>query len=328
MANLWDDFLNFMPSSSTVGSALTGSLPTVLKGGMDLYSANQTQNANNRAAATAQQGTQAAIDAANQANQQNQAMLAQQRAQTQPGVSYLRGVTGINPGQLTPGQATGLDIARQQAQTQLATSGLRGAGQAQLDVMRGLDKSYIGDAVAANTARADNAAGTLAGENAAAVPTSAYLNQSTAGQVGAAAEKGALFPAQATTGNAAVGAQADGAVASDVNSLLSGSLARQRQSGYANAGTAPNVQGGGAAGAAPGTGQPNKPEFAMGGRVEPRALDQVSGVIAGQNKTNLARYAGNTGNPARAGTGVEDRYASRLRGGLHSAGASMAGASA
>lgn len=325
MANLWDDFLSFMPSGSTVGNAVTGSLPSLIKGGMDIYSAGRTAAANNRAAAQAQQGTQAAIDAAKAANEQNQTLLANERAQTQPGVSYLRSVTGINPGQLTAGQTAGLDIARQTAQNQLATSGLRGSGQGQLDVLRGLDKSYIGDAVTANTQRADAAAGTLAGENAQAGATAAYLNQGAAGQVGAAAEKGALYPAQATTGNAATQAQATGAATSDFSTLLNGSGQRARQSSYAGVGGAPNVSSNGGVGN--GTGLRSAggtPEFAVGGRVEPRAMDQVSGVIASHNKVNLSRYAGSTGNPARAGTGVEDRYAQRASSGLRLAGGQRA----
>ncbi len=284
MANLWDDFLSFMPSGSTVGNAVTSSIPTLVRGGLDVYSAQRTQDANTRAAQIAQQGTDRAINAYTAANDRNQAMLTGQRQQTQPGVSYLRSVVGSNPGNLTPGQQTGLDIARNTAQTQLATSGLRGAGQAQLDVLRGLDKSYIGDAVAANTARADTAGSTLAGENAMAVPTSAYLNAGTAGQVGAASERGSLYPAQATTSNAAVAGQ---------------------------------------------------------------SMGDISSLIAGQNKARLSRYAGTSGNPARAGTGspdgdggsssgpmfamggriaagVEDRYATRLRGGLHYAGGAAA----
>src|SRR5260370_1403629 len=172
MANLWDDFLSFMPSGSTVGNAVTSSIPTLVRGGLDVYSAQRTQDANTRAAQIAQQGTDRAINAYTAANDRNQAMLTGQRQQTQPGVSYLRSVVGSNPGNLTPGQQTGLDIARNTAQTQLATSGLRGAGQAQLDVLRGLDKSYIGDAVAANTAPAATPPTTLALENAMAVPPS------------------------------------------------------------------------------------------------------------------------------------------------------------
>lgn len=183
--SLWDDFSN-----------LFGAIPPQLVStGLNVASnviAGQTAQAGERQNQAINQGNLNAINAE----------MAEGRAGTAPGTSYLRGVLATPAGTLTPAEQQALQIARKGEQTQLATSGLRGAGQAQLDVMRNLDASNIGGAVQQNIQRQQQAGGELEQANSGMYGKTAFPTTIGASGAGRAAASGAMFPAGALTANA------------------------------------------------------------------------------------------------------------------------------
>lgn len=211
MASLWDDFAGVMGD--------VGSLYGVPSTPMGLRTADTGLNllANYGAAATAAYGQGEAARAARQGQAIQQENLtninnemAQGRAATAPGTSYLRGVVATPAGQLTPAEQQGLGIAQKQEQTQLATSGLRGAGQAQLDAMRQLQNNYVGNAVQSNIQRQDQAGSTLAGANASMYGRTAFPTTLGAGSAGGlAAGAGEDLAKGATMQGGALTASAD-----------------------------------------------------------------------------------------------------------------------
>lgn len=215
--SLWDDLGTFFGNDGSSATPWWSGLGQPLAtAGANAISANNTVAANNTAAQIAQQGQQQRAAMIEGANAQNQTMLGTQIAQDQPGTSYLRTVVGSNPGQLTPAQESGLEQAQQIGKTQLATSGMRGSGQAELDVLRGIGNSYVGNAIATNTGRADSAAGQLNNGANAATGEAVNSNLNAATGAGNAVATGAMYPAAATTSNAAVTGSAMG----DISSLI------------------------------------------------------------------------------------------------------------
>lgn len=182
----------------------TGILGTVLKTGATVYSANQAQQANRRAAATVAKANQQALERVDEGSQealarvdeaQRQALLRvdqgnqqalervdQTRAIALPGVSRLRTVAMQQPDRLTPDQEYQLEEARRQALTGLNASGLRGSGRATTAVLRGVESDFRNRAIAQNRDRTDRAAAALAGPYFGAAGQGANLRSVAAGQ--------------------------------------------------------------------------------------------------------------------------------------------------
>lgn len=131
------------------------------------------------------------------------------QAETQPGVSYLRGVMS-GSAQLTPEQLQAREdmIRNLQNSSQVAGSALRGSGRSFVDAERQVYGDFTNKALAENRARADAAAKNLSDPYFNAAGNAAAIQGTSGQQVGAAlANQGGVL-SQGLTGAANTQAQA------------------------------------------------------------------------------------------------------------------------
>jgi hypothetical protein len=173
---MWDSLISF---ASSVGEGIADAASTIgdyasdigewasensglIKAGTSiagaLIGADANADAAERVARANREATAAQIAGNDRAGQRFETL----RQDTQPGMSYLRGVVTAPPGTLTPFQAQQMDEARRTTTNRLATSGLRGSGRATVAAFRGVESDLRNRFVEANRNRADTAAGTLA----------------------------------------------------------------------------------------------------------------------------------------------------------------------
>lgn len=148
----------FFSSNANTAAANTAATADVNAATID---ANAITNSTNAAIAQEQQGLQ-----------QSQQQYQQIENQVAPATGYLRNVMA-SPTSLTPQQQNSLTQADQVARNQIDSSSIAGSGQAAAGILRNLDSTYIGNALATNTARADSAASTLYGTGSTAALSSA-----------------------------------------------------------------------------------------------------------------------------------------------------------
>ena len=193
-----------------------------------LVSAQMTSRANVEAARIGAEAARVQADEIRSANEGAQARYEEQRAVTAPGVSRLRSVVSAPEG-LTPEQIAAREELRRQTTNTVSRSGLRGSGRATVAAIKKVESDFTNQAIAANRARGDTAATTLAGSNLATYGQQAGIDQSTGRAVGDAAMTAGLASAGATTANANMAGRALGDLAGIIASDVKG-----RESRYAD----------------------------------------------------------------------------------------------
>ena len=154
----WTDFLSDIDWSGVAKKAIPAALGTYISGQANQKAAQTVADSSNRASQQVIAG-----------NQAGQARLAEVADRTAPAVQYLRSVMadGAN---LTPGQNQRVMDTRRQTGDMLSTKvGGRSASAIASRAAMDLENSIYG----ANRARADQAAGTMAGQNVAAINAAA-----------------------------------------------------------------------------------------------------------------------------------------------------------
>jgi hypothetical protein len=176
-------------------------LGPILGIGGNLIGASIGSNANQAAANTIAQSNMQAVQAYTQAQQQalqqyqqlsDQAMAEATNwdsqannvyggmaAESQPAISYLRGVAASNPYQLTPQQQSARADTLRDASNNLAASGLRGAGRSGVAILNKAMTDFDNNAFTSNRNRADQANNTLANENMGANSNIAATDRAT-----------------------------------------------------------------------------------------------------------------------------------------------------
>jgi hypothetical protein len=142
--------------------------------------------ANDKAADRVAAGYEAQAAAIREANEQAQRRFDETQRATSGANSYLRSVYA-SPATLNPAQRAELDELRRTTANRLATSGLRGAGRAQLAVQRGVEADFINRAITDNQRRADQAAAQHSSQNLSATQSQAGLDRATGIAAGDAA---------------------------------------------------------------------------------------------------------------------------------------------
>lgn len=144
-----------------------------------IFGASKQKKANKKAEAALTEAYNSAATAIAAGNEQANQRFEQQRAETQPGFTYLRGVIA-NPGGLTEYQQQQLDDARRKTAIGLNASGLRGAGRATAAAIKSVEGDLAGRFLAENQNRADRAAGAIAGTYLDSTDKQAVLDRDTA----------------------------------------------------------------------------------------------------------------------------------------------------
>ncbi len=195
---------------------------------MSVIAGNQVQDANRRAAEMVQQTNQQAAGMVNAGNTAAVTELNKTRTAAAPGMSHLSSVVaGYQPGVMTPQQAEKLRQLRTGAGNQLAAKlGGRSAVAVGDDLFRRGEAQFLED----NQRRADSAAGSLAGQSAAATTNIANLNQTAGTTAGKLVSDAGVAAAGATTANAAVEA---GTMANALQSVFARDKTDERRSRYA-----------------------------------------------------------------------------------------------
>lgn len=191
-----------------------------------------SSNANQRAAETVANATNSYAALQRQAQADAQARLDAVAKQGAPAVSYLQNVVARPPGELTPQQQNYVSDVRRQTGNQLSS---RLGGRSATAIATKSASDIYGNTVAANQARSDNAAGTLAGRNMQASMTSAQVPMTTAQNVGAANVNAANTIGQGQVATGAQQAQTLGDIVtpkSDILNALSSFIANDRKSSY------------------------------------------------------------------------------------------------
>lgn len=137
--------------------------PTLIETGVKAYGANQKSKAYNDATATSIAAQEASTERELAAREQANALLRQQQQMASPGLTALQGVIGRSD-QLTPAQIQALDEARRTTLDTLQAGSLRGSARATAATVNNVDGTMRNNMLAQNQQRADNAAGSLAGQ--------------------------------------------------------------------------------------------------------------------------------------------------------------------
>lgn len=156
------------------------------------------------------------------------------------GVDHLRNIVAA-PQQLTPAQQIAMQDAQRNAHRTVTAGPLRGSGRATAAVLNDVTNRTHAGFLEANRARADNAAGVLAGQNLAANTTMAGQDVNLGVQLGGQINKAGEAQAGATTANAKVLGDTFGKIVTpdpqitDVMSLIRGISADERKGRYSDA---------------------------------------------------------------------------------------------
>ncbi len=189
-------------------------LSALFMGGAALLGQSQASKANKRAAEIAAEAERNSTAAIVQGNQQAQARFDQLSTQGQPGMDYLRTVTGADPNVLTPQQQLQMEDLRRASTQQLAASGLRGSGRAVTASLRQVEQAGMGDMIAGNQRRSDAAASQLAGIGSNSQVAAGQTQQATGQAIGQGIQSTGNTLANAELANAGTNASTMGAIAS------------------------------------------------------------------------------------------------------------------
>lgn len=200
-----------------------------------IWSNRQTNAANAGAANIAREGQAQNIRAIQAGQAASMGRLDAIAAEAQPATTYLRSVMGQDPNMLTQQQQQQMEEVRRQTLVGLNNSGLRGSARATTGAIRKIDSTTMGDMVAQNRARADAAAGTLAGRGQQAQVAAAAVPMNVAAAEGRGAIDTASTGANAMTANANTNASTLAAIAAYANR---GDLERQVKERYKTVSTA------------------------------------------------------------------------------------------
>jgi len=137
--------------------------PTLIETGVKAYGASQTSKSYNDATAAQVAAQQAATERELAAREEANTLLKQQQQAASPGLTALQGVIGRSD-QLTPAQIQALDEARRTTLDTLQAGSLRGSARATAATVSNVDGTMRNNMLSQNQTRADNAAGTLAGQ--------------------------------------------------------------------------------------------------------------------------------------------------------------------
>lgn len=137
--------------------------PTLIETGVKAYGANQKSKAYNAATDTSVAAQQAATEREIAAREQANLILRQQQQAASPGLTALQGVIGRSD-QLTSAQIQALDDARRTTLDSLQGGALRGSARATAATIADVDGRIRSQMLSQNQNRADNAAGSLAGQ--------------------------------------------------------------------------------------------------------------------------------------------------------------------
>jgi hypothetical protein len=147
--SIWDDFTDFISTSSGVGA--------VLLGGAVLGSAVISSSANRRAADVAANTAAAQTAEIRRANEAAQARFDAMQTAAEPGVTGLRAVALQTPATLTPEQQAGYEDINRAAVRTASAGGLRGSGRATTAIINKAQSDFRNRAIADNRARQDAA---------------------------------------------------------------------------------------------------------------------------------------------------------------------------
>lgn len=204
------DFVTDVVTSDPVGD--------IVQAGASIAGGLIAADANRDAARDVRRGAEAEAAAIRDANARADARFHQINEQTQPGIDALNAIVAADPFELTPEQRESLDDVRRSSVASLNASGLRGAGQAQLAALRGVESDFRSSAIDSNLVRRDRAASQLADEGFDAQTRQAGLDADTGRAAGSAALTSSLADAGAGTATANVTGQTIGDVAAIIAS--------------------------------------------------------------------------------------------------------------
>lgn len=165
----WADFLTDIDWGGVIKKAVPAAIGTYMVGNANEKAARAAVDANAQAAQQLTQGSDRSAQALIDASRAGQARLATVADRTAPAVDYLRSVMAEG-NTLTPGQKQRVLDVRRDTGTLLSNRlGGRSATAIATRAAQDVENSIYG----ANRARADNAAGTMAGQNVSAVNAAA-----------------------------------------------------------------------------------------------------------------------------------------------------------
>ncbi|WP_341702641.1 hypothetical protein [Ferrovibrio sp.] len=217
----FDSVTDFFTGGSGGGTA------GLILGAAQLGSTLINASANKDAAKTYAAGQTAAADAIREGNAAAQKRYDDIAAQTAGANSYLRSIYA-NPEGLSPLQQQERDELRRTTANRLATSGLRGAGRAQVAAFRATDSDFTNRAISDNFRRADAAAAQQSGQGYSAASQAAGLDAATGRAVGTAAANSAEADANAGLATASSNTRALTDLAGFIASETKGRRSRQQ----------------------------------------------------------------------------------------------------
>jgi len=215
----FDDIGDFFGSAGDIAGGVLG----VASLASNLIGNDANEKAAERVAAGYETQAQAIRDANADANRRLEAL----RAETAGSNSYLRGVYA-NPQALNPQQRSQLNELRRTTANRLATSGLRGAGRAQVAAQRAVESDFITDSIQDNLRRADQAAAQHSGQTAAVTGQQAGIDRATGYAEGGAAVGSSHVTAGADLANAGNTTRAITDLAGYMASEVKGRRSRQQ----------------------------------------------------------------------------------------------------
>lgn len=138
-------------------------LDTIVKVGTNIFGANQTSSAQNKASSNAIAATNQATDAQLKAQEEANQILRSQQQMASPGLLQMQKVISQQD-RLTPSQQQAIEDARRTTLDSLSGGSLRGSARATTAAVRDVEGRMTGDFLDRNTNKASSAAQSLAGQ--------------------------------------------------------------------------------------------------------------------------------------------------------------------
>jgi hypothetical protein len=209
---LWSSFAGFIDEALGTGGLISDVVVPIATTAM-------TTQANKNAANKVSQGYQDQAAAIREGNANAEARYDESKALSEPAVQRLKVTVAGNPYLLTDTQKASLDDTSRSTRRTLNSGGLRGAGRAQVAVMRGVETGVKNQFIDENRSSQDDAAARLSGEYFDATGNQAMLDTSSGRATGAAALGSADTKAKSELANVGARGQALG----DISAFLTNS---------------------------------------------------------------------------------------------------------
>lgn len=210
--SVWD---SFFPVGGAVAGAAAGSFFGMPSVGASIGGAIGGALGNSLGSSEAIKGQREAAAARAAAIQQEQAQLGQIVEQNAPGQAYEQRVVA-GSASLTPEQQQQLEDQRRAVGNQIRGSSIAGSGRTAASLLRDTENRFTLGALGQNRARADTAAGAMAGRGFQAGVASAKANEGIGKAYGDAAENSGLIQGMSTMATGKQVASAFGDISANI----------------------------------------------------------------------------------------------------------------